>query len=100
MQCVLQSSSFKFTVIQPCDPKSGDLQLKVEKQTFSSQDKPSAQISREILPIWLFWYRPDLQLLQTMQTNQQGRIVCLYFTNSRAYLIFAIRIPVTHSNRK
>ncbi len=72
VQCVLQSSSFKFTVIQPQDPKSGDLQLKVEKQTFSFQK------SNLLLPIWLFWYRPDLQLLETMQINQKGRIVCLY----------------------
>jgi hypothetical protein len=72
VQSVLQSSSFKFTVIQPCDPKSGDLQLKIEKQTFSSQK------GNLLLPIWLFWYRPNLQLLQAMQTNQQGRIVCFY----------------------
>lgn len=96
VQCVLQSSSFKFTVIQPHDPKSGDLQLKVEKQTFSSQKQ------NLLLPIWLFWYRPNLQLLQTMQTSQQGRIVCLYLydrpednspTPDRSSRIFIQKLP-------
>ena len=96
MQCVLQSGIFKFTVIQPHDPKSGDLQLKVEKQTFPFQK------SNLLLPIWLFWYRPDQQLLQTMQINQKSRIVCLYLygrpddnpkTSDRNPKIFIQQLP-------
>ena len=75
INCILQTAAFTFEIIHPTNPKSSDLELKVNMQSFSANlsEKPE-----DVLPIWIFWYKPSNEILESMAQDQQKINICLY----------------------
>lgn len=74
INCILQTAAFTFELIHPTNPKSGDLELKVKMQSFAANlsEKPEDKH----LPIWIFWYKPTDEILESMLEN--GKSICVY----------------------
>lgn len=78
IDCILQTAAFTFEIIQPTNPKSSDLELKVKMQSFTANISKSPKDKNDVLPIWIFWYKPSNAILESMAQGQQKVNICLY----------------------
>jgi hypothetical protein len=78
IDCILQTAAFNFEIMQPNSPKSGDLELKVKMQYFTTNLLEKPKDKKYVFPIWIFWYKPSDAILESMVQSQQKANICLY----------------------
>ena len=78
VNCILQTAAFTFDVVHPNNPKSGDLELKVKMQSFSTNLSENPEDKDSVLPIWIFWYKPSHLILESLAKDRQRVNICLY----------------------
>lgn len=92
IDCILQTAAFTFEIIHPTNPKSGDLELKVKMQFFTTNLLERPKHYELPLPIWIFWYKPSNAILKSM-ARDQPEVICLYL-----YENFSVINDTTASN--
>lgn len=75
--CFLETAVFSFEIIRHQDVKKGDLTLKVTRHVFDDTKKNSDSI---IIPIWIFWHKPSLTILQEIKEISNFPVV-IYLTD-------------------
>lgn len=93
VNCILQTAAFTFDVVHPNNPKSGDLELKVKMQSFSTNLSENPEDKHFVLPIWIFWYKPSNAILESIASDQQKINICLYLDEN-----FSETNEITSSN--
>ena len=78
INCILQAVAFTFGIIHPTDPRSGDLELKIKMQPFSTHISKNQKDLEYKLPVWIFWYKPTHAILESMAENGKQKDICLY----------------------
>ena len=78
INCILQTAAFSFEIIHPTNPKSGDLELKVNMQSFAANISEKPKDKNYVLPIWIFWYKPTDEMLESMLKNGNRGSICIY----------------------
>ena len=74
IHCVMQTVAFTFEIFQATNPAFGDLEMKVELQSFSENQEDKSYT----LPIWIFWYRPSDQIVESITQKGMKAALLIY----------------------